>query len=781
MGETKALGAGPGLQEAEHTVHGSEARFRTLAEESPAILWARDARGDLVFVNRAFRDFYGVTPAEVEGTTWRPPVHPEDTSGFEEAALTALRERKPFKVETRVRRADGEWRWISAQGQPRYGEAGEYLGHVGMSLDITDRKRAEEALRRSEQKVRVSVANAAIGFALATPQGRILEANPAFCAITGHGVEELRDLEPWRLVHPDDLAENRRQVERMLAGELSDFVIENRYRRKDGEVVWVRKSTSVVRDAAGEPEWAIVLVEDISERKRAELALREREELLRLFVEHAPAAVAMFDREMRYLVASRRFLSDFKKSLQEVLGRSHYEVFPEVPERWKEVHRRCLAGAVETCDEEPFPRADGTIDWVRWEIHPWHTAAGEIGGIILFSELITEQKRSMEALRASEAALREADLQKNRFLATLSHELRNPLAPIRNSLFILDHATPGGEQAMRAQAIIRRQIGHMTWLIDDLLDVTRIAHGKIQLKRERLDLNELVRRTVEDHQADFAINDVRLEMLPAPEKVWVDGDRVRLAQVISNLLQNAAKFTPHGGRATVSVQADSARGEAIVTVRDTGAGIQPETLPRLFQAFAQADATLDRSKGGLGLGLALVKGLIELHGGSVSVASDGPGMGATFTIVLPLEVSALRDIPEQRGLGVTAAHQRVLVIEDNLDAANTLRDVLELDEHVVELAFNGREGLEKAHAFHPDVVLCDIGLPEMDGYQVARTIRADPELSRIGLVAVTGYAQPEDLAAAKEAGFELHLAKPPSIEALERALAEVGRQRLQSG
>jgi PAS domain S-box-containing protein len=910
---TREVSPDPGRQEAERACSANEARYRTLAEDSPVILWARDARGDPEFVNRAFRDFHGVTREQVEGTRWRPVVHPEDAPRFEEAALAAVRDRKSFRSEARVRRADGEWRWIAAYGHPRFGEAAEFLGHVGISVDITDRECAQEALRQSEKKLRVSVANAAIGFALMMPDGHFLEANPVYCALTGYALEELRTMTPWQLVHPDDVAENKRQLERMLAGEFSDFVIENRYRRKDGEVVWVRKSTSVVRDALGEPQWAIGLVEDITSRKRAEEALRESEERLRLFIEHAPAAVAMFDREMRYLAASRRFLGDFRLSLQAVLGRSHYEVFPEVPERWKQIHRRCLAGGVETCDEEPFPRADGAVDWVRWEIHPWHTAAGEIGGIILFTELITERKRSLEALRASEerfrllvqgvkdcaiymlspdgrvtswsaaaeqmfgyreeeivgqhrsvlfiaeqrasgkwqrdlevaladgraeeevwrvrkdgtrfwanvlitplrgeggglrgfaivtrdftqrkraesalhesegrlraseAALREADRQKNQFLAVLSHELRNPLAPIRNSLYILDRAAPGGEQAKRAQAVVRRQVEQMTWLVDDLLDVTRIAHGKIKLHRERLDLNELAHRTVEDHRTAFANADVRLEVLPAPAEVWVDGDRVRLCQAIGNLLQNAVKFTPRGGKATVSIDPDPARGRATLTVRDTGAGIQAEMLPRLFQPFTQADATLDRSKGGLGLGLALVRGLVELHGGSVRAESDGPGKGAAFTISVPLDVATARSASAQRCVRGEGAPRRVLVIEDNEDAANTLREVLELDEHVVEVAYTGREGLARAQAFHPDVVLCDIGLPEMDGYEVARTIRADPELGGVALVAVSGYAQPEDVAAAKEAGFEAHLAKPPSLEALERTLADVRRQRL---
>jgi CheY-like chemotaxis protein/nitrogen-specific signal transduction histidine kinase len=377
---------------------------------------------------------------------------------------------------------------------------------------------------------------------------------------------------------------------------------------------------------------------------------------------------------------------------------------------------------------------------------------------------------------AAVAALREADRQKNQFLAMLSHELRNPLAPIRNSLYLLGRAAPGGEQSRHAHAVIERQVGQMTRLIDDLLDVTRVTRGKISLKREGLDLNDLVQHTVEDHRTLFSKGEIRLEVLPAPAEVRVNGDRVRLAQSIGNLLQNAAKFTPQGGATIVSVQADSARGEAVVTVRDTGSGIQPDMVPRLFHAFSQADSTLDRSKGGLGLGLALVKGISGMHGGSVSAASDGPGKGAEFTIRLPLDVAAARAISSQAEVpGVRGACRRALVVDDNEDAADTLREVLELGGHVVEVAYSGRAAIEKARAFHPDIVLCDIGLPEMDGYQVARTMRADPELRHVTLVAVSGYAQPEDVAAAREAGFEAHLAKPPSREALERVIATVGQ------
>jgi two-component system CheB/CheR fusion protein len=382
---------------------------------------------------------------------------------------------------------------------------------------------------------------------------------------------------------------------------------------------------------------------------------------------------------------------------------------------------------------------------------------------------ITERKRTEEELQAATARLEETDRHKNEFLAMLSHELRNPLAPIRNSLYILDRATPGGEQARRAQAVIGRQVVQMTRLIEGLLDLTRMARGKAELQREVLDLNALTMRTVEDHRGGFVESGVDIVLPAATAEVWVNGDPTRLSQVIGNLLQNAAKFTPRGGKTTVSVEKDSARQQAIVRVQDTGRGITPEVQRHLFEPFTQADVTIDRKMGGLGLGLALARGLIEMHGGSVTATSGGVDKGATFTITLPLEASGPVDAPRpSTNAGQTV--RRVLLIEDNADAADSLREALQLAGHEVEVAYNGSEGIGKARAFQPEVVICDIGLPEMDGYEVARAIRSDPELRRVRLVALTGYAGPDDIAKSKKAGFDAHLAKPLGMEEIERVL-----------
>ena len=395
---------------------------------------------------------------------------------------------------------------------------------------------------------------------------------------------------------------------------------------------------------------------------------------------------------------------------------------------------------------------------------------------------LVERKRVEEILQASEVrsreaaeTLREADRNKNQFLAMLAHELRNPLAPITNSLFILDHAVAGSEQARRAQAVIGRQVGQLSRLVDDLLDVTRISRNKLTLQRQRLDLNELVRQTIDDHCRQFEKSDVHIELVPASEPVFVTGDLNRLAQVVGNLLQNAAKFTGPGGRTRVSVSGDrTAKLGAVVHVADTGVGMAPEMLARLFQPFAQADTSLDRSKGGLGLGLALVKGLVELHDGSIVARSAGLGQGAEFVVCLPLSLEKVATAAPLR-TSAPGSRQRVLIIEDNIDAADSLREALEFNEHEVEVAYTGPAGIAKARARKPEVVLCDIGLPGMDGFDVARAFRADDALKDVHLVALSGYALPEDLQRAAEAGFDQHLAKPPNLESLEQTLARAYR------
>jgi signal transduction histidine kinase/CheY-like chemotaxis protein len=388
--------------------------------------------------------------------------------------------------------------------------------------------------------------------------------------------------------------------------------------------------------------------------------------------------------------------------------------------------------------------------------------------ILCAFEDVTQQRHREMQLAQAEEELREADRRKNEFMGALSHELRNPLAPIRNSLYLLARVPPGSEPAGRALTIIDRQVTHLSRLVDDLLDVTRIARGKIQLQRERIDLSELLARTVEDHRTSFERSGIRLETRFEPGPFYVDADPARLVQIASNLLGNAEKFTPRDGRVTVSLERHGAG--VVFGVRDTGAGLDPGVLRHLFEPFAQAPQTMERSRGGLGLGLAMVKGLVELHGGSAGISSDGPGHGTLVTIELPMIAPPKNE--KARSEQPRPRQRRVLVIEDSQDGADSLSDALRIEGHTVKTANDGPTGLGIMRDFRPEIVLCDVGLPGMDGYQVVHQVRSDPELSSTYMVALTGYALPEDQRRATEAGFDVHMAKPPNMEGLSKLLAQ---------
>lgn len=366
----------------------------------------------------------------------------------------------------------------------------------------------------------------------------------------------------------------------------------------------------------------------------------------------------------------------------------------------------------------------------------------------------------------------------NELLAMLSHELRNPLAPIRNSLYILQHAPAGGEAARRAMDVLDRQVEQLARLVEDLLDVTRLSRDLIQIEGRRVELNGLVRRAMDDHRAVFERKGVALSLSESAEPLITFGDPQRLLRVVGKLLQNAVKFTPRGGSVRVTLAADAAGaagaagGRAVLRFADTGAGMSADTLAHLFRPFVQVGSRPERGRDGLGLGLALVKGLVDLHGGEITAHSEGLDRGSEIVIRLPLETpSADEGRASQPSDG--SGRVRVLIIEDNVDAAETLREALELGEHEVRVAYNGVDGLALARKLRPDVLLCDLGLPGIDGFEVARAFRADESLRGTFLIALSGYSQPEDRRRAQEAGFDRHVAKPPRLSKLEALIASV--------
>jgi signal transduction histidine kinase/ActR/RegA family two-component response regulator len=389
----------------------------------------------------------------------------------------------------------------------------------------------------------------------------------------------------------------------------------------------------------------------------------------------------------------------------------------------------------------------------------------------------SEAKLEEVTLRLSQkrAALERADRAKEELLSMLAHELRNPLGTISNALQVLRMRDEGDQTAKRAIDAAERQVLHQAMLIDDLLEASRVTRGEIELQCEDLDLTELVRGTVEGYREGLKEAGIALGLDLSQEPLRVRGDQLRLSQAISNLMDNAIKFTSEGGHITVKVTPGTDGRRAEVTVCDDGAGIPPEELPYVFEVFAQGDHSLDRSQGGLGIGLAVVKGLVEMHGGEVAARSQGPGKGSEFSLLLPLDPTAraaraTREMAEARP--EQAAHRKILVVEDNPDAAATMRDYLELSGHEVELAVSGADGIQAARAFHPEVVLCDLGLPGMNGFEVAAELRRDPNTRSAKLIAVTGYGRDEDRRRSKEAGFDLHLTKPVDPAQLKAVLQE---------
>jgi PAS domain S-box-containing protein len=528
--------------------------------------------------------------------------------------------------------------------------------------------------------------------------------------------------------------------------------------------------------------------------EQREKAARERAEAsesrYRFLADMVPQMVWTCNARGELDYVNRRWMEFFDgkgpKSGDRFVSSADGTIHPEDRPRFLEAGRIALeAGTPFEVECRRFSVPAGEYRWLLIRAMPMLDASGQVlrwfgtctdvenqkQALAERERLLAEARHLAEERESLIAALHAEGDRKNEFLAILSHELRNPLTPVANSLYILERAAPDGEQAKRAREVIERQVRHMTRLIDDLLDVTRITRGKIRLHSEPLELNGLLRRSSEDHRENFRRAGIELDVRLLKEPLVVLGDPTRIAQVVGNVLQNAAKFTRSGGQVILSLQREGTR-EALIVVEDTGAGMTEETLSRVFEPFVQAEHTIDRSGGGLGLGLALARGIVSLHGGTIDARSEGPGRGSVFTVRLPLDTSQGTLAKPRVADSCRGAAHRILIIEDNVDAAQSLREVLELSAHTVEVARDGSEGLARARTFEPEIVLCDIGLPAMDGYTVARQMRADPRLKAAFLVALSGYALKEDIDRSREAGFDWHMAKPATIEAIGSVLAE---------
>jgi PAS domain S-box-containing protein len=625
------------------------------------------------------------------------------------------------------------------------------------------------------------VPNTATGWARLSAAGELLDIDATAARIAGYAsVEEARSAggTPWPLRRAREWVRSPQAAERPRS-------FEERSAPADGRDERCARSLVVPARDASRPGGCF----DVYVEECAAVGHAARAELLGRALEALPNPVFVKDAQHRWVLLNDAYCRFMGYDRGELLGKSDPDFFPsgEAEVFWRRDDVVFASGELDE-SEERFTDAQGHthIILTRKTLHVDAEGRRYVIGVITdISErtrMEQEVRRSRDeldrrvrertaALERLNVQLQEEDRRKNDFIAVLSHELRNPLAPVQNALHILERVEPGSAPARDARAVIRHQVDHLGALLDDLLDITRISRGKIRLQLDRVDLARAVAQSVDDHRPLLADRGIAVELELPDGPLVAQADPTRIAQVVANLLQNAAKFTGRGGTVRVSLGRE-ASGEAVLRVRDSGVGIDPRVLDRLFQPFAQADESLDRTAGGLGLGLALVKGLAELHGGSVEARSEGRDRGAEFTVRLPALADAQpRPAPARTRPPRRAGPRRVLVVEDNVEAAETLRVVLELESHQVEVARDGRAGLARARAFRPDLILCDLGLPVMDGYAVARAIRADPQLAGIELVAVSGYALPEDRRRSAEAGFDRHLPKPVPLEALEELLA----------
>ena len=511
---------------------------------------------------------------------------------------------------------------------------------------------------------------------------------------------------------------------------------------------------------------------DITERRDAEEALRKvadrAEQQSRVFDASLSAMtdfVYTFDTDGRFLYANKPLLDLLGISRAEIVGRNFFDLhYPEaLASRLQRQIQHVFDTGETVTDETPYVSPTGKAGYYEYIFCPVLAAEGEVG-------LVAGSTRDITARKDAEEALVESDRRKTEFLAMLAHELRNPLAPIRNGVQFLRLADGNDKAATALLAVMDRQLAQMVRIIDDLLDVSRISRGKIELRLEPIELAEIVRQAVEASQPAYENMQHELTVTLPARPIRISADPTRLAQVIGNLLNNACKFTERKGRVGLTVETDA--DQAVVRVADSGIGIPVEHLARIFGMFTQLDTSLERSRGGLGIGLTLVKDLAEMHGGSVEAHSAGPGRGSEFVLRLPLLVDSASS-PElpARALPETAESRSILVVEDNVDVSDALVALLRLGGHRVDTACDGLEAVDKARVLEPDVVLLDIGLPKLDGYEAARRIRKllGP---RVLLIAMTGWGQDDDRRRASEAGFDAHLTKPVDHLVLARSLAQ---------
>jgi PAS domain S-box-containing protein len=624
----------------------------------------------------------------------------------------------------------------------------------------------DEVLRLTEEEIPLLLVEAIQDYAIfmLDPDGCVASWNVGAEKIKGYKAEEILGQHFSRFYPPEVANRGWPEYELESARKAGRFEDEGWRLRKDGSSFWANVIITPLRDGAGNLRGYAKVTRDLTQRRRQEEALRQSEERFRLLVDGIQDyAIIMLD-AVGHVVswnAGAEAIKGYKA--EEILGR-HFSIFypPDVVARGWPDHELRVARKVGRFEDEGWRvRKDGSTFWANVVLTAIYDRDNRLCGFAKITRDLTDRRRAQD--------LEQAERQINEFLAMLAHELRNPLAPIRNAVTLMQMGGLSPSMLEWYSTVIDRQVTHLSRMVDDLLDVSRITSGKITLQTQLVEIAQVVDNAVDSCRPLIEEHKHTLELLLPAEPLWVEGDLTRLSQILLNLLNNAAKFTPKGGSIRLTVEKDGE--QVVIRVVDQGVGITADLLPRIFDLFMQGDRSLDRAEGGLGIGLTLVRRLVEMHGGSVKALSEGPGRGSEFVVRLPLE-PAPEDFPlwPEAKRTQLAGSRRVLVVDDNRDAAESLTVLLELWGHEVRIANDGPQALALAMDYQPDTVLLDIGLPGMDGYEVAKLLRELPGGESMSLLAVTGYGQDEDRRRSEEIGFCHHLIKPVDPARLQSLL-----------
>ncbi len=733
----------------------SEGELADFFENATIAIQSIGPDGTVLRANRAQLELLGYAADDYVGRPAAP--HFEDPALVEDMLARLQRGESVEREPARLLRRDGTTRdvLISSSGLFR---DGVFVHSRCFALDVTEVRRAQ----RSLALLAAIVSDSDDAIVSKTLDGTILSWNAGAERVFGYPPEEAvgRSID---LIIPSELREEERSIlERLRRGERIDHFETTRV-AKDGRRLSISLTVSPIRDESGRVVGASKIARDVTAHKESESLLRESETRFRVVADNAPILMWLDDAHGCTFVnrSYREYLGLAELPEGSVLDWTPY-VHPDDRAAYLDAYARAQAEGTPFHAEFRFLRHDGEYRWMESSGLPRFGRGGELLGFVGCTYDIHDA-------RAAASALRAMDRRKDEFLATLAHELRNPLAPIANALEIVRRAEDDRDALRLALDTIERQLRHMVRLVDDLLDVSRITRDRLELRRARVELGPIVQQAVETWRALAQEEGLALHALLPAEPLWLDADPVRLAQVFANLVHNACKYTPRGG--TITVRARAEGDEVEVGVRDDGIGIPREQLEAIFEMFSQADPAQERSRGGLGIGLTLVRRLVAMHGGRVTAHSEGHGRGSELVVRLPRAAGPAAAPPDAPAASAGARRcRRILVVDDNHDHAASLALLLRMSGHDAREAHDGPQALDEAERFRPEVVLLDIGLPGLDGLETCRRLRAREWAGELRLFALTGWGQEEDRRRSREAGFDDHLVKPIDHAQLLRLL-----------